>query len=179
MTAYWMLVTAVALLSLERIAYVAISRRPEAWRRACNRHPLAALGDPVSAVARLFTLFKLLQIGVFATWFVVFSHSWLPLPTAPLPTLVAGVGLLLVGQALNAAVFRRLGRTAVFFGGELGHPVPRVTAFPFSLLPHPQYLGAVLSIWGLFLAMRFPHSDWWWLPAIETLLYGVGARYEA
>ena len=47
------------------------------------------------------------------------------------------------------------------------------------MVAHPQYVGAVLTIWGFFLVMRFPHADWFLLPAVETVYYSVGAYFEA
>ena len=37
-----------------------------------------------------------------------------------------------------------------------------------------SYIGTVLSIWGFFAAVRFPHADWVVLPALETVYYVVG-----
>ena len=51
-------------------------------------------------------------------------------------------------------------------------------AFPFSWLRHPQYVGTVLTIWGLFLTVRFPHDDWYVLPVLETVYYAVEAYFE-
>jgi Glycosyltransferase Family 4 len=34
-------------------------------------------------------------------------------------------------------------------------------------------------IWGGFLAVRFPHPDWYVLPVVETLYYALGAHLEA
>ncbi len=83
------------------------------------------------------------------------------------------------GQILNLSVFYRLGVVGVFFGDRLGHEVPWCRAFPFSWISHPQYVGALLTIWGFFLVMRFPHADWFFLPAVETVYYSVGAYFEA
>jgi Glycosyl transferases group 1 len=47
-----------------------------------------------------------------------------------------------------------------------------------SLLSHPQSVGAVMTIWGIFLAMRFPHADWSALPILETGYYVMGAVLE-
>jgi len=47
--------------------------------------------------------------------------------------------------------------------------IPWCGAFPFSIVAHPQYVGTVLTIWGVFLILRFPHGDWLVLPALETL----------
>jgi phosphatidyl-N-methylethanolamine N-methyltransferase len=66
----------------------------------------------------------------------------------------------------------------VFYGDKFGYEVCWCRKFPFSLLKHPQYVGALLSIWGFFLAMRFPHEDWYILPALETVYYSLGAYFE-
>ena len=50
--------------------------------------------------------------------------------------------------------------------------------FPFSLLSHPQYVRTMLTIWGVFLALRFPHADWHVLRAVETVYYAAAARLE-
>jgi len=57
--------------------------------------------------------------------------------------------------------------------------VRRCQEFPFSVLSHPQYVGTLLTIWGLFLAARFPHDDWYALPILETAYYAAGAWLEA
>jgi methylene-fatty-acyl-phospholipid synthase len=79
---------------------------------------------------------------------------------------------------LNMSVFYRLGKVGVFYGNKFGYALPWCQALPFSLLRHPQYVGTVLAIWGLFLLVRFPHDDWYMLPALETLYYALGAHFE-
>jgi len=169
----------VVLLSLERVTYIGISRYPDFWLARCRRPPVRWLAaDPVVAVRRLFMGFKALQLGVFLAWCMVLGGALVPLPTAPLAMALAGLAVIAVGQWLNGLVFRRLGPRAVFFGSELGDEGRLVTGFPFSLIPHPQYAGAVLSVWGFFLVMRYPNPDWIVLPLIETALYVLGARLE-
>jgi UDP-2,3-diacylglucosamine pyrophosphatase LpxH len=90
-----------------------------------------------------------------------------------------GFLLMLVGQILSSLVFYRLGRVGIFFGDRLGHEVHWCHAFPFSMLTHPQYVGAVMTIWGFFLITRFPHDDWILLPVLETIYYVAGACLEA
>jgi Phospholipid methyltransferase len=70
-----------------------------------------------------------------------------------------GAALIAVGQTLNLSVFYQLGRVGVFYGDKFGYEVPWCRKFPFSLFQHPQYVSALLSIWGFFLIMRFPHDD--------------------
>jgi methylene-fatty-acyl-phospholipid synthase len=83
-----------------------------------------------------------------------------------------------MGQSLNLSVFWRLGNAGVFYGSKFGRRIPWCRSFPFSVLSHPQYAGAVLSIWGLFLILRFPAEDWWVLPALETAYYVIGSWFE-
>ena len=172
------LVISALLLSLERITYYAVANRPERWHALCQRPPLAALGPPVDVVHKLFYGFKVIQGAVFLGWCAMMAGTWLPLPTAGPLMLGTGVALAGVGLFLNASVFARLGRVGVFYGSELGHRVPWVEGFPFSVLKHPQYMGALALIWGFFIIMRYPHPDWFYLPLLETALYLWGAHHE-
>ena len=166
---WWLLAWSAIFLSLERIAYIVIWHRPEAFRRRS-----AMFGDPVLVVRGLFVAFKMIQAGVFAAWI-----SWygVRLPESPVAILFA-LALIVAGQILNAGVFAALGKTGVFYGNRFGHDLPWCSGFPFSLVAHPQYVGTVLSIWGLFVLTRFPGPDWYILPALETAYYIAGARYE-
>jgi len=173
-----LLTLAASLLALERVCYVWIARAPRTFRRWCERPLVAHLGEPVAVVRMLFVAFKILQLAIFAGWCVVHADGQLvPAPPGPAALGVATV-FIAVGQTLNLLVFYRLGRVAVFFGHRLGHDVAWCQEFPFSVLRHPQYVGAVLSIWGFFLAARFPHDDWYLLPVLETAYYAIGATLE-
>ena len=165
------LVVAAALLSIERITYVWVWHRPQEFRDLTER--FAWWATPVDALRSLFWVFKAIQTAVFVAWCAVFGiGGFHGMAVAP------AVVLLLVGQVLNFGVFYRLGTVGVFYGNRLGHQVPWCREFPFSVLKHPQYVGTVLSIWGFFLLMRFPHGDWFVLPALETVYYAAGAHFE-
>ena len=86
--------------------------------------------------------------------------------------------LILGGQILNLRVFYQLGTVGVFYGCKFGYHVPWCHEFPFSLFSHPQYVGTLLSIWGFFLLVRFPHEDWYLLPILETVYYACSAYLE-
>jgi methylene-fatty-acyl-phospholipid synthase len=173
----WLFMAAAGILSVERLFYVFVARSPGAFQ-LISRHPvLSALGTPVEIVEAAFYVFKAIQFSVFGVWCLAHGPgSWRPFgdPAA----LIFGCVFLLCGQVLNLAVFYRLGRVGVFYGDRLGHAVPMCRSFPYSLLDHPQYFGAVLSIWGFFLMMRFPEPDWSALPILETLYYAVGSHAE-
>jgi hypothetical protein len=174
----WVFLLAAAMLSLERICYVWISRAPGRFRAFCNRPAVAYFGKPVDVLQKLFYGFKGIQLAVFLGWCYFHGHG------SPSPlhggvfSLGGGSALIVAGQILNLSVFYRLGRVGVFYGNQLGYEIPWRRAFPFSLLKHPQYVGAVCSIWGFFLTMRFPHDDWYMLPTLETAYYILGAHFE-
>jgi methylene-fatty-acyl-phospholipid synthase len=116
---------------------------------------------------------------VFAAWCLVYGNGSLA-PAHPGPIVLGGAAaLVVVGQILVIATFYRLGRTGVFFGDRFGYEVRHCREFPFSLLSHPQYVGTMLTIWGVFLALRFPHADWYVLPAVETVYYAAATWLES
>lgn len=174
----WILIACTLLLSLERIAYYLVWRHPAPFRAYCEQRLGSWWGGPVDVLQKSFYFFKVVQVTVFLFWCAYFGHGWLPLPTAGLPAAVAGGLLIAAGMVLNLCVFYRLGKTGVFYGNKLGYHIPWKQGFPFSPFRHPQYVGAVLSIWGFFLIMRYPHPDWIALPIVETALYTIGARHE-
>ncbi|HKA33350.1 MAG TPA: methyltransferase [Candidatus Binatia bacterium] len=167
-----------ALLGIERIAYIAVWRAPDHFRSLCARFMPALVRQPVEALRLFFYGFKILQGAVFLGWCYLHGGSLWP-GSAGLFAAALGTGLILAGQALNAGVFYRLGKLGVFYGNKFGYEIPWQRGFPFSLLKHPQYTGAVLTIWGFFLIMRFPSADWYALPLLETLYYILGAHLES
>ncbi len=170
-------VVAAVLLSLERLCYIWICQRPDLFRAAAGTVVRAAAADPLPFVSGLFWAFKAIQVGVFAAWCWWFGGpAWLG--DQPAGVLALGAVVIAVGQVLNAGVFYRLGATGVFYGSSFGYAVPWRHEFPFSFFRHPQYVGVVMSIWGLFFMLRFPHGDWYVLPVLETIYYGIGARLE-
>jgi methylene-fatty-acyl-phospholipid synthase len=168
---------AAVLLALERVCYVWAWRAPDAFRSACTG-PRGLAGDPTDALRALFVGFKALQAGVFVWWWLAHADGAAWPPGAPVWAIAAGALLIGAGQALNLGVFYRLGSAGVFYGNRFGYAVPWCDAFPFSVTAHPQYVGTVLTIWGVFLVARFPHDDWFALPALESVYYFVGARLE-
>lgn len=175
---YWFFLLAALLLTIERVTYYWVSHNSDRWLALCASPSLARLGEPSEIVQLLFYGFKILQMIVFLGWCMYFSGSWLPLPTGGPLSLGLGFSFITVGTLLNFSVFYRLGTTGVFYGKQFGKDIPWVHGFPFSLLKHPQYIGTLLSIWGFFIVMRYPHGDWIILPLLETLYYSLGAKLE-
>lgn len=165
------------LLALERACYVWAWRAPEAFRASCAG-PGGFAARPTDALRVLFVGFKAIQVAVFTWWCLAHGGAAAWPPDAPVWALAAGALLIAAGQALNAGVFLRLGSVGVFYGNRFGDDVPWCDTFPFSVTAHPQYVGTVLTIWGVFLLLRFPHDDWIALPLLETAYYVIGARLE-
>jgi phosphatidyl-N-methylethanolamine N-methyltransferase len=166
------------MLAIERATYAYIWCYPTTFRAWSAHSGFARLGGPVALVRALFVVFKVIQLAVFAVWIYVHADG-VPRTTAVTPALALGSFLIAVGQVFNASVFARLGASGVFYGNRFGFPLPWVKGFPFSVMPHPQYVGTVMSIWGLFLVMRFPHPDWYALPLLETGYYIAGGLVES
>jgi len=170
---------AMLLLSAERLFYYWAWRHPDSFRDFCSSPAVARLGEPSTVVETFFYGFKLVQLGVFGAWCWIYGEGS-PIPERVMAFPVAfGLVIAGIGQILNFSVFLRLGRIGVFYGNRFGYDLPHVEGFPFSLFKHPQYIGAVLSIWGFFMITRFPHDDWIVLPLIETLYYTLGAYFES
>jgi phosphatidyl-N-methylethanolamine N-methyltransferase len=173
-----LIITCAGLLSIERICYAWAWLDARSFRSFCSSAPMAPHGEPTEVLERLFYAFKVLQVSVFIFWCLALGDGQLWPPPAHPAAILLGVGAIGVGQILNFLVFVKLGRSGVFYGIRFGHDIPWVDAFPFSLIKHPQYVGAALSVWGFFLVMRFPQDDWIVLPVIQTLYYVLGAYSE-
>lgn len=169
---------AALLLSVERLCYVWVWRSPRSFERAVRATGLFSHDAGVRGLESLFMGFKLLQGAVFFWWWR--AHSGWAVWALPSPwwARVLGLSAVALGQVLNLGVFYRLGSTGVFYGSRFGQFVPWCDRFPFSWCDHPQYVGAVLSIWGLFAVLRFPAVDWCVVPLLETVYYFCGAWVE-
>ncbi|MEX1081609.1 MAG: methyltransferase [Halofilum sp. (in: g-proteobacteria)] len=166
-------------LALEKATYWWVWHYPQRFQAWYVRQPLLReMADPAAAFERLFRLFKAIQLLVYGGWIIWFSIRTEWLPNGDPLWLSLALLLIAIGQLLNMAVFARLGRAGTFYGVRFGQSVPWVEGFPFSMVSHPQYTGTVLSIWGLFLLMRFPQSDWIALPILATIYYAFNAWFE-
>jgi phosphatidyl-N-methylethanolamine N-methyltransferase len=125
---------AAILLSLERIAYVWVSRRPESFRAICQHGLGGMLGQPTAAIRRLFYVFKVLQVSTFVGWCYYFGRGSLVSVQGSLVPVTIGMMLVIIGQVLNFGVFYRLGSLGVFYGNRFGHEIPWCREFPFSLI---------------------------------------------
>lgn len=174
----WSLLIAAGALSLERFWYAWVCHHPESFRRFCSKPVVALFGEPVNVLRNFFFCFKTLQLSIFFGWCYLYGEGTIIPPGEDGLWIGMGSVLIAIGQVLNVGVFLQLGKIGIFYGNELGYHIPRCQDFPFSLLRHPQYVGAVLSIWGFFMTTRFPYDDWFILPILQTGQYAIGAYLE-
>lgn len=52
-------------------------------------------------------------------------------------------------QTLNISMYNAIGKRGVYYGNKFGYNVPWYHGFPFNCVSHPQYVGSVLTIWGV------------------------------
>ncbi|KAK9824170.1 hypothetical protein WJX72_008252 [[Myrmecia] bisecta] len=144
----WLVILAI---SLPHILYAFIWFFPKKWKGLFRR-------EPVLAFNLLAWLLKVVQFSAVVWWYVknaeVFSNGKVviidPWRIPHWSWFAFGV-LVAAGQALNLGIFHAIGSVGVYYGTKLGHKVPWHKGFPFNIVWHPQYVGSVLTIWGLTL----------------------------
>jgi len=95
------------------------------------------------------------------------AWAYLPLQT-PLATVVV-----VAGFGMNAVAARALGLERTYYGWELGDVShERVTAFPYSVVPHPMLLGNLVAYGGTLLSADFRAA--WWPLAIGHVAMNAG-----
>lgn len=62
---------------------------------------------------------------------------------------LAALAMVAYGQSLNLGIFSAIGHDGVYYGFKLGRKVPWVSCWPFDTVSHPQYVGSVLTVWGM------------------------------
>jgi len=166
------------LLMIQHVVYGIVWNFPKQVQKFCN---ICFGGEcPSEVTQKFFYIFKFFQAFVFTRWIIEFGGGKVEWPpAAPALHQLLAVAFIIGGQTLNFAVFQKLGNRGVFYGTKYGHKIPWVTGFPFDVIAHPQYIGTVLSVWGLFILMRFPHEDWYIIPGLETLYYTISSYVEA
>lgn len=82
-------------------------------------------------------------------------------------------------QTLNISMYNAIGKKGVYYGEKLGSKVPWCTSFPFSVVSHPQYVGSVLSVWGVFALVQAQGPSTLWVVATYwSALYVVTGLIE-
>lgn len=132
--------TSVAI-SLPHIMYGYVWLNASKFMSLCKS---ASLGDPVDAFATAAVIGKVIQFAAAVAWFLQTGATIDP----SLAQVVVGVALLAVGQWLNMAAMKAIGKRGIYYGCKLGYTIPWCTSFPFGTVPHPQYVGSCLSVLG-------------------------------
>lgn len=129
-------------------------------------------------------LLKFVQFTAVAAWLAIRGATFdgvVELAKAEPLLAVGGFGLMVVGQVLNAGIYKAIGHKGVYYGFKLGHTIPWVDGFPFTVVRHPQYVGSVATVVGgacLCSGMIAP-SSLWPLTVYWTLLYVLTGIMES
>ena len=157
--AWW--VTAAAV-SSTHVLYAFIWYSPKAFTSICARMPYRLLGDhPVEVFHRIVVSLKAVQqlavVALVADCSLTRLASMLLATSGTEWCIMAA--LMGVGQTLNAAIYKAIGKDGVYFGFKLGRHIPWSSAFPFNAgFRHPQYVGATLSQLAVLLLLATPEA---------------------
>eukprot|EP00301_Raphidiophrys_heterophryoidea_P011807 c18016_g1_i1.p1 GENE.c18016_g1_i1~~c18016_g1_i1.p1 ORF type:complete len:278 (+),score=45.01 c18016_g1_i1:46-834(+) len=165
------------LLSLQNLSYSFVWIRPQVFTQFCKRNKL---GQPVDVMLAIFLANKVIQHTVPFAWYA---------SVAPIPSLFdltayqigTGFQFIVLGQVLNIAIYRAIGKVGVYYGTRLGRQVPWVSGFPFNLISHPQYCGVVLTVFGLVVLLFTPahcENGLFGLFVVQTTLYVIMGLVE-
>ena len=175
-------------LSLPHLWYTWLWRSPQKWVARCKR----VQQDPSLAMMKFAAMLKVVQFSAFVLWLCSFAtqmdvlrgvHARL---LAQDTTMLIAVALLIVGQALNTGAMKAISVDGIYYGVRFGKKIPWCTSWPYGGLfsvPHPQYVGSVLTVWALVLGACLPvhyHSGALCLGAVWTIFYvftGVMEHY--
>lgn len=100
-------------------------------------------------VARVSMFFRICQIGTLA--FTVGKYH----PNMNFWVMKAMI--IMVGQLLNLSVYYTLGPEGVYYGSLYNKNLPIISGWPFNVCRDPQYVGSVLTLYGIFLL--FPYFE--------------------
>jgi len=181
---------AVFALLTERLCYTWVHTFSPSFVRF-SKTPIGRMmgGKPLDVVLSLFYVNKCVQTGTFIVfyWYIMdwsnpFADGlWERLAQCTRFQYVSLMHGMLLGQGLNIAIYRAIGKAGVYYGYRLGEEVPWVTGFPFSVFPHPQYFGVCVCAMGVnIFAATAQHAQagWFNLTIVQILLYVYMALVE-
>jgi methylene-fatty-acyl-phospholipid synthase len=151
---YWSL-----LLSPERIFYIVVNYNPHVVTKLFHK-------NEVRFISRMCLFFKMYQAGIFYLYFVNYDIH--------LNFSLLGTLLILKGQLLNLYCFYLLKEEGIFYGNQFNKQLPWITTFPYNVMQNPQYIGVIISIWGMWFNTTDPYT----IPMISSVLYYIGAKVE-
>lgn len=172
-----------AVIASSHILYAVVWYKTKLFKKACKMLPLKLLAkQPVGVFGKLVLLNKVVQQAALCAWASELSFPALKaLVMAQSPMVMgAAAALVVVGQVLNAAIYKAIGQDGVYYGFKLGKSVKWSSAFPFSAgFRHPQYVGAFTAQLGVLLLLAskatlaaglVPLAGWWGLCYVLTSL---------
>ena len=155
-TETWALVGFIAVAQAGLYSYVWY--KPSAFKKMCKALPLKLLGkSAIDVFSILVALSKSAQQLAVLNWAGKLDVDSIVSLLTEAPSNTAALVLLVVGSALNFAVYRAIGKAGVYYGFKLGAKVPWATGFPFNVgFRHPQYVGSFISQLGVLLLLATP-----------------------
>mmetsp|Transcript_2108 Transcript_2108/g.7127 ORF Transcript_2108/g.7127 Transcript_2108/m.7127 type:complete len:265 (-) Transcript_2108:383-1177(-) len=177
-------VAAFLCLCVERACYTWVWVFTGHFERFCTRLEKLGYKDkgetPVDVVVRFFWVNKFFQYTGFGAFYLL-NGPLFPFKPSPFG-LLNGLSLVVVGQVLNAGIYRAIGKNGVYYGCKFNQNVPWCTGFPFNVVTaHPQYLGSVFTTFGAALALATEHhvkAGWFGLAIAQAALYLYMAYVE-
>lgn len=153
-------------LTIPHLLYAFIWYFPRTWMKLVGRSPVEKFAQTAGAL-------KIVQFGSVLSWISgtsLFSNGLSWLAEVTILQWLGFLGLLSIGQTLNGGVLSTIGIDGTYYGFKLGKKVPWYSGFPFSVCPHPQYVGSSLSVWAFFILLH-AHAP----PALLSIaLYWTG-----
>ena len=143
------------------LLYAIVWYKSKAFKAAAKKKPLSLLGKNAVIVFEKLVLgtktMQQLALLAWATPSMEFSALQTLVMTHSQETFAIAAGLLLVGQILNASIYKAIGRDGVYYGFKLGRSVAWSSAFPFNAgFRHPQYVGGMTSQLGVLVLLSSP-----------------------
>lgn len=183
----------IAALSVPHVFYFLVWTNSKKFHWFASKF-LSFLGEPYQAFAILAHLIKLFQTCAIVVWYA--TPEWLMAQTPQtlmdatvaivqrlsVTQAVLGVELFFLGQLFNGAVYKAIGEAGVYYGCRLGKEIPWVYGFPYNTVPHAQYLGATISIWGgcvLFATEQHVLQGLYGIGAIMAVFYTFSSLVES
>ena len=142
--------------------------------------------DPSQAMYKIGMTCRVVLHMMVPAWWYITAATPVAFSEVPAWRLAAGLLAIIVGQILNAGVFRAIGIEGVFYGRRFGKKLPWVTTWPFGgpySVRHPQYVGSCLTCVGLALFLYTPQhmeDGFMWVamaPVVSWICAGIWEEY--
>lgn len=167
-----------ALLGPERLVYGFVYHFTPSFRKLAGM-PSSGKAD-LTIMHALVSSFKVVQVATVLYDLLPKTGYTIPFgrmfgDSESLVRVAAGVVLVAIGQVLNVSIYQAIGSVGVHYGRELGHDVPWCEGWPFTVLSNPQYIGVVLTFWGIYMMLSPTWWDveWYAIPLVISFWYAM------